>query len=144
MPTLPEQVDCELMREQVSLEAFPVGVEKASLRIRRVNLQENIVTILAAQDAYSLGSPAQGLAETLSLLKDAAVSVWDGRGVFTDDDGAAYSYTAGNFEEKTADLFGEMVRRNNTYKTALQKQEPLRNTRFRSCCSPALRIFSPG
>lgn len=125
VPTLPEQVDCELMREQVSLEAFPVGVEKASLRIRRLNLQENIITILAAQDAYSLGSPAQGLAETLALLKDAAVSVWDGRGVFAADEDAAYSYADGNFEEKTADLFGEMVRRNNTYKTALQKQEPL-------------------
>lgn len=125
VPTLPEYVDCDLVRGQVSLEAFPVGVEKASLRMRKLNLQENVITVLTAQDAYSLGSPAQGIAETLTLLEEAEVSVWDGRGVFAADDEAAYHYAAGNFEEKTNALFDEMVRRNNTYKTAMQKGEPL-------------------
>ena len=125
VPTLPQQVDCTFVRQQISLEAFPVGIEKASLRLRTINLQENLVTVLTAQDAYSLDDPTQGLAETLSLLKGASVTVLDGLGLLTPDANAAYRCVSGRFTPAVDALFNELVRRNNTYKTAQSGGEAL-------------------
>ena len=83
------------------------------------------MTVLAAQDAYGLSAPAQGMAEVLAKLPEATVTVLDGGGVFTADAAAEYQYISGNFEGPVNALFNEMVRRNNTHKTAAQSHEPL-------------------
>jgi S-DNA-T family DNA segregation ATPase FtsK/SpoIIIE len=118
VPVLPTCVDAAFARDAVrSPAALPVGVDKQSLHLVTIDLQSAVAVWLSARDLFSLAGPARGLAETAALLPDVHTKVWDAGGLFPQTD-AAYERVGHDFEAQVRRLFEEMVRRNNTYKTA--------------------------
>ncbi|MDR1157979.1 MAG: type VII secretion protein EssC [Oscillospiraceae bacterium] len=118
VPVLPARVDAAFVRGAArSPAALPVGVDKQSLQLVTIDLQSAVAVWLSARDLFSLAGPARGLAETAALLPDAHTTVWDAGDLFPQT-GAAYECVERDFEARVRRLFEEMVRRNNTYKTA--------------------------
>jgi S-DNA-T family DNA segregation ATPase FtsK/SpoIIIE len=127
VPVLPARVDASFVRGAAhSLAALPVGVNKQSLQLVTVDLQSSVAVWLAAQDLFSLAEPARGLAETAALLPDVRTVVWDAGDLFPRNSAACdYAYVGSDFEAQVRQLFEEMVRRNNAYKTTAGAAFPM-------------------
>ena len=123
VPTLPDRVTWKEFREAAP-DAFPVGIEKAALRPARTDLTRSVILPVTGQDLYEVAPTAQGIAELLTRL-EGAVTVLDGDSVFMEPEDVGYSYLNKNFPDRVEALFNEMVRRNNTYKTAKMEDKPL-------------------
>ncbi len=122
VPTLPERVVPSFFQSGFAASEVPVGVEKASLHISTWNLNKSVITVVLSQDMGELGATAQGLAEQLSKLKG-SITVLDGAELIEESKNMAYGYLKNNFAGRIEALFKEMVRRNNTYKQAVAKQQ---------------------
>ncbi|HJC40237.1 MAG TPA: type VII secretion protein EssC [Candidatus Intestinimonas pullistercoris] len=123
VPSLPEHVTPETFPGPVTLEAFPVGVEKTSLRPAVLDLSRGVVTFLLGRDADDLSSTAQGFVRMLRRIEGLPVTVLDGAAFFPA--GEEERLCQSGFEPWVEELFQEMVRRNNTYKTAANEGRPL-------------------
>lgn len=119
VPVLPERVTPKLFAGPVKPSDFPVGIEKKSLKTSCLDLNRTVISLILASDPYELGPTSQGIAELLTQMEGARVTVLDGAGLFSERDDAAYSYLNKNFPSRVEALFSEMVRRNNTFKTAV-------------------------
>lgn len=124
VPTLPEQVTWATFRETVTSDAVPVGVEKDSLQTARLDLTHSVVSLMLAQDLYEMSDIARGLVQVLEKVEGTALTVLDGNRLLPDGVDTARCFH-GSFEPRVEELFQEMVRRNNTYKTAKNTGKPL-------------------
>lgn len=124
IPVLPDRVTPGFFAEDFPPSAIPVGVEKASLRASTWDLSRSVISVVLSENMEELGATARGICEQLTRL-EGSVTVLDGAGLLDEDGDMAYSYVKASFEGRLAMLFSEMVRRNNTYKTAAANgQEP--------------------
>lgn len=123
IPHLPEQVTTAVFADEISLTAFPIGIEKDTLQNACVDLTRTPITLLAGRETEEMILTAQGITEQLCRLPG-TVTVWDGTQQFVGPQDFAYSYMRSSFQGSVERLFEEMVYRNNTYKTAIQKGEP--------------------
>ena len=83
-----------------------------------------LVSLVLAQDLYEMGDMARGLVQVLEEVEDAALTVLDASRLLPDGADTARCFH-GSFEPRVEELFQEMVRRNNTYKTAKNEGKPL-------------------
>ncbi len=124
IPTLPERVDAAFLAPHVKsddLHHVPVGVEKESLRIAYLDIEDRPVHIFLSQDqAYQnfTSSFAQFLANHYGgrtlLLSPGGISE------SIHKDSTLHTYTDQNgCTEAINELFQQVLERNNTYKTAL-------------------------
>lgn len=124
VPVLPEWVTPKLFTGPIEPSEFPVGIEKKSLKTSCLDLKRTVISLVLTTDIYEMGPTVQGVAELMTRIKDAKVTVLDGANLFSDTGGEAYSYLNKNFAPRVEALFNEMVRRNNTYKTAVNNGQP--------------------
>lgn len=124
IPVLPDRVTCHMFREPIVSEAVPIGVERESLRICSFDLTRDVINLLLGQDLSELSDVACGLLEVLERIDGAAVTVWDAARILPYADASRRQYSS-NFEARIEELFREVVRRNNTYKTAVNENRPI-------------------
>lgn len=117
VPALPQRVTWTAFRGYITSDALPVGVEKESLQTARLDLTRGVITLVLAQDLYEMGDMIRGLIQVLEQMDGTALTVWDGSRLLPGGTDRVPCFH-GNFEPRTQELFQEMVRRNNTYKTA--------------------------
>lgn len=126
IPVLPDRVMPSFFADSFIPSAVPVGVEKASLRASTWDLNRSVISVVLSENMEELSATAQGICEQLARL-EGVVTVLDGIGLLDEDRDMGYDYVKTNFAGRLAILFKEMVRRNNTYKTAVaggQEPEP--------------------
>lgn len=124
VPAMPERLTPEFFQNEFTLEAIPIGLEKQSLNISTWNLSQTVITRVLTDDLGELRAAIGGIAEQLGKL-DGTLKIFDAldllNGQFDNND----NYVSLNFSDGVDKLFAEMVRRNNTYKTALANgQQP--------------------
>lgn len=122
IPHLPERVTTMVFPDEISLSAFPVGIQKETLKNAYIDLTYTPITLLAGRETEEMVETAQGLTEQLTHLPG-TVTVWDGSQQFIEPKDFAYGYLRSGFQASIERLFKEMVHRNNSYKTATQKGE---------------------
>lgn len=120
VPYLPERVTVAHFPDSIIPTVFPVGVDKATLQNACIDLTQTAITLVSGQDTDELVSFAEGAAEQLCRLSG-KVAVLDGTKRFTAPDDFSFDYICNGFPAHVRDLFQEIVRRNNCYKTAVQK-----------------------
>lgn len=123
IPHLPERVTTATFPNDISLDTFPIGIQKETLQNAYIDMTRTPITLLAGREIEEMIETAQGVTEQLSRLPG-AVTVWDGNQQFVEPQDFAYGYLRSGFQASIERLFKEMVRRNNSYKTASQKGEP--------------------
>lgn len=123
VPVLPDLITANYFANGYSLDSVPVGIEKISLQPSVVDFSHSVISVLLAQDIGELENVAQGIVELLSGLEN-TVTVLDGANILHESANMQYGYLGGNFSGRIDALFEEMVRRNNTYKTALAEKRP--------------------
>lgn len=110
IPVLPDVVDLSFVEKQIgSLKSVPVGVAKSSLEIAALNIAGRVVTPVAAQDFHDCSGFAAEWEKVLSRCAD--TRLYDAEGEIP----GAQDYDG---EAAVAEMFEEMVKRNNTYKDA--------------------------
>ena len=118
IPVLPDRVTPSFFADSCIPSAVPVGVEKASLRASTWDLNRSVISVVLSENMEELSATAQGICEQLARL-EGVVTVLDGIGLLDEDRDMGYNYVKTNFAGRLVMLFNEMVRRNNTYKTAV-------------------------
>lgn len=122
IPVLPDRVDIDFLTPHIDSAPdgfIPLGVDKAKRSIVNYPLLKQSVTWLTGESA-PLAPHCQGIAEIAAAVDNLAVTVIDAANKFEPDGAIGYNYinSASGLEECAVDIFNEMVRRNNTYKTA--------------------------
>lgn len=117
IPVLPEKVDREFIAdEEVTLEKFPIGVDKKSLSIVRQNIKASYISFVLAQDIDNVSAYLQGFAEIASMKKLGKVVVIDCNSKFIDDTTKEYEYINDNLEQGIVNMFEEVLRRHKAIK----------------------------
>lgn len=124
VPTLPERVLSEMFQEKFTSSAVPIGIEKESLHVSTWNLDKSVISIVLTQDIKELGEIVSGIVAQLTRLQG-TVTVLDGVRILDRSINMTCEYFDSNFASSVEKLFKEMVWRNNTYKQALSKNEPV-------------------
>ncbi len=115
VPVLPEQVLAKDLLDQVrGLAQVPVGIDKETIAVSGVNLENKVIFPVASLEAEDITG---FLREYLKLLPKAAKTVLvDAAHTMGTVQGV--KHISDNFESLVAELFADMVKRNNTYKDA--------------------------
>ena len=124
VPTLPEQVTWSFFEGTAHSDEIPVGVEKESLQVCRLDLTREAISLIAGQDLYEMDDVVHGLIQMLEHVGNASLTVLDANRMIRETAKPARCFQS-NFEHPVQELFQEMVRRNNTYKTAQSRGEPV-------------------
>lgn len=115
IPVLPETVDFEFIHKRITtLQRVPVGVSKNDLEIATVNLQNKVMLPVIAQDLSETVPFVNGLLRVLGELGNTVLA--DAEKLTTCPEGV--DAVSGTYDAFVAELFEEMVKRNNTYKDA--------------------------
>ena len=102
VPILPESVDADFLADRpVTLQRFPVGVNKQSMEVETVNLQAIPVTVVLGSDEDLIGSFAQGMAALLAQRLSLPITLLDG---------------GSELEAPVVELFNLLVDRHKRYK----------------------------
>ena len=118
IPVLPEIVSYEYISDSITdFASVPIGVGKKDLEIASVNMTNRLIMQVMSIEAYQCAAFAEGLIKVLSAM--AATDVIDIEQVLSANMGKNVSIINSNdLESFTVDLFNDMVKRNNTYKSA--------------------------
>lgn len=114
IPILPTTVNMEFVERKIGTTAsIPVGVAKSSLEIAQFNLEKKVVLPVLAQYLYE----AAGFVEELVPIigRCCSVTLVDAEKQLQGCDAFA---TEASFENIVAEMFAQMVERNNRYKDA--------------------------
>lgn len=123
VPSLPDKVTTDTFVDSLSLEKFPVGVENESLRFATIDMTKAVVYLILAQTASLTVGTTSAIISQLCASSGETVIFWDGNKSFSSIKGVV-QYTE-KFDTQVNLLFDEAVRRNNTYKTALNEGKEL-------------------
>lgn len=130
IPTLPEQVDAAFLAPHVrpkNLHQVPVGVEKESLSIAKLDLASRPIHVFLSQDQAYRGFTT-GFAQFLANHYDGHTILLASGGTGNGADlGSNLQYCADQTScaEGINTLFQQVLERNNTYKLALEKGTPV-------------------
>lgn len=123
VPSLPNTVTTSFFGDEISLEKFPIGVEKNSLRFATLDLSSGVVSLILAKTRKIVHEMSSAVITQLTDYFEEEVILWDGENTFGELSGVIrYS---GTFEDQVEILFNEAVRRNNTYKSETRSGKPL-------------------
>lgn len=117
VPILPEKVDSTYLEDkEVSIDKFPMGVDKRKLSVIYHNIKATYITFVLSQDYDGISTYLQGFAENAHLRSIADLVVIDAINKFIPDDNRQYNYINDKLEEAVVSLFNEMVRRHKLFK----------------------------
>lgn len=129
IPTLPERVDAMFLAPSVQpndLRHVPVGVEKESMRIAQVNLEDRPVHVILSQDQSYMKFTAP-FAEFLADHYNGQTHLLAPAGISETirDNQKLHKYTTqAECVEGVNELFQQVLKRNNAYKTAVEAGQP--------------------
>lgn len=117
IPTLPKKMDSRYFENHnITLEEFPVGINKKNLKYIRHNFAQSYITLVLAQNMEQCTMTLAGIAEIMSERTDTDIKVIDALSSFETDDSVKYQYVNGNYEEAVVEMFNDMVSRHKFFK----------------------------
>ncbi len=123
IPILPDVVNADYFAtEAVDLGHIPVAVAKNSLETININLEKRVAYPIVAEDINRCSSFVNELMKLLDRLPAKLVLADSEKLV---DETKNCQCITGNYEDFIADLFAEMVSRNNAYKSAGMSESAL-------------------
>lgn len=117
IPILPDRVDGDyLLDTEVTLERFPVGINKVSLSLVYHNIAESYISLVLSQSVETVSPILQGMAEVISDRIDAQVVVIDSLNRFAEDVKKTFRLYDSNLEEVVVEIFNDTVARHKEFK----------------------------
>lgn len=114
IPILPDIVNMDFVERKIGgLASIPVGVAKNSLEVLTCNLEKKVVLPVLSQDSHDIVEFAEELVSILA--KCASVTVVD---IEKELDKCGDLISKASYTDIVAEMFNEMVKRNNQYKDA--------------------------
>ena len=117
IPVLPSIVTIDSVHSEInSLKGVPVGVNKKTLEIEKIDLMNKVVFPIATQEVYDAVYFSEEFIKVISNIKNVNISVIDSEKALYKSMKSNVSVITDNFNELIEEIFKDMVNRNNTYK----------------------------
>lgn len=127
VPILPKHVTYEEVEQYIrTVNKVPVGIDTQSLMPVMLNLGNSFITPIVAQDGGILENFIVCYAQIISNLVQ-SLTILDPEKMFMDRDRKNAKYMTAGYENYIAELFEEIVTRNNTYKDSGMDSDVLRD-----------------
>ena len=119
IPILPEVVNNDFVRNELgSISHLPVGVEKETLDIAKINLADEFMYNITGEDITAEPQFIKGIINNILETKNTECIVFDTNSVFSDIKGDRITYSTGNCDEAVAKL-NEAYSANDPEKTTI-------------------------
>jgi len=119
IPILPQVVSVDVLKNYAkNIDSIPIGIHKERMNPVTISLQNDYIYLITSEDKTNAFETACAVGEVCNYVDGVYTEIWDAEKTITSIEDMHAVLVRDNFEEKVAELFMEIVERNNVFKDA--------------------------